>query len=278
MAKQFYSPGMLLGVLALSVVSHASRAAAAPTVSISASPDDVTVGERSRLTWASTHATKCVGSGSWTGVQPLKESKDTGHLTKTVTFTLACTGTGGTARKSVTVKVTGGSTAAPTVTISANPRTVTQGSTTVINWSSSNAKACTGTGAWTGSEGLSGTRSTGALTTDVTFALTCTGAGGSASQSTTVSVTAAPVSGDATLSWSAPTTNTNGTPVSALTGYHLYYGSSASELTKSIAISGAATDKYEITGLTAGTWYFAVAADASDGTESAKSAVGSKTI
>lgn len=88
----------------------------------------------------------------------------------------------------------------------------------------------------------------------------------------------APVSGYATLSWVAPTTNTNGTLVSPLTGYHLYYGYMASALTKSIVVSGGATTSYEITGLTSGTWYFAVAADTADGTESAQSAVGSKTI
>jgi hypothetical protein len=35
---------------------------------------------------------------------------------------------------------------------------------------------------------------------------------------------------------------------------------------------------YEITGLTSGTWYFAIAANAADGTQSAMSNIGSKTI
>jgi hypothetical protein len=49
-------------------------------------------------------------------------------------------------------------------------------------------------------------------------------------------------------------------------------------LTKSLEVNGAATTTYEITGLTTGTWYFAIAADAADGTESAQSSIGSKTI
>jgi hypothetical protein len=49
-------------------------------------------------------------------------------------------------------------------------------------------------------------------------------------------------------------------------------------LTKSLAVNGAATTTYEVTGLTTGTWYFAVAADAADGIESAHSSIGSKTI
>jgi hypothetical protein len=92
-----------------------------------------------------------------------------------------------------------------------------------------------------------------------------------------VTVTAA-ATGSATLTWSAPTTNTDGTPVTTLTGYHIYYGTSTAALTQSIAVSGATTTTYTVTGLTSGTWYFAVAADASDGTESAQSPIGSKTF
>jgi hypothetical protein len=108
------------------------------------------------------------------------------------------------------------------------------------------------------------------------YTLSCTGGGGTTSQSTTVTVTASS-NGTANLSWSAPTTNTDGTPV-GLTGYHIYYGTTQGAMTQSIAVSGATTTSYEITGLTSGTWYFAVAADASDGTESAQSNIGSKSI
>ena len=79
------------------------------------------------------------------------------------------------------------------------------------------------------------------------------------------------------MSWAPPTTNTNGTPVTALSGYTLYYGTSPSALTQSVTV-GSSTTSYTVTGLAAGTWYFAVAADAADGTESAMSNVGSKTI
>jgi hypothetical protein len=80
------------------------------------------------------------------------------------------------------------------------------------------------------------------------------------------------------LSWTPPTTNTDGTPVTTLAGYHVYYGTSQAGLTQSVAISGAATTTYQVTGLAAGTWYFAVAADAMDGTQGPQSALGSKTL
>jgi hypothetical protein len=87
-----------------------------------------------------------------------------------------------------------------------------------------------------------------------------------------------PTTGSATLMWSAPTENTNGTAVTPLTGYTIYYGTSEGALTHSVVVSGAATLTYTITGLTTGTWYFAVAADAADSTQSAMSEIGSKTF
>ena len=87
-------------------------------------------------------------------------------------------------------------------------------------------------------------------------------------------------SGTATLSWAPPTATTEGEPLpmSSLKGYHVFYGTSANALTKSVAVSGAATTSTEISGLTSGTWFFAVAADATDGTEGARSAVASASI
>jgi hypothetical protein len=93
-----------------------------------------------------------------------------------------------------------------------------------------------------------------------------------------VSVTVTPpTTGNATLTWSAPTVNTNGTPVTTLTGYHVYYGNSQ-PLTQYMTVSGATTTTYEFTQLAAGTWIFAVTAMAADGTESAQSPIGTKTI
>ncbi len=84
--------------------------------------------------------------------------------------------------------------------------------------------------------------------------------------------------GTAALSWSPPTTNTNGTAVVPLTGYHIHYGTSQGAMNKSVAVSGASTTSYELTGLTPATWYFAISADAADGTRGPESSIGSKTI
>jgi hypothetical protein len=250
-----------------------------PTVSVTASPATITSGSRTLISWSTTHATACTAAGDWTGSKPLSGAKNTGWLTSDEVFALTCTGPGGSATNQVTVAVVSAPVGVPTVSITATPTTITSGSRTLITWSTTNATACTATGDWTGSKPLSGAKNTGLLTTDEVFALTCTGPAGTASQSATVTVAAAPpTTGEATLSWSAPTTNTNGTPVVPLAGYHVYYGNTASTLTKSIAVSGANTTSAEISGLAAGTWFFAVAADASDGTEGPQSAIGSLTI
>jgi hypothetical protein len=84
--------------------------------------------------------------------------------------------------------------------------------------------------------------------------------------------------GAATLSWTPPTTNTNGTPLTDLTGYTINYGTSADSLTSSVNVPQATTTSYTFQGLSSGTWYFTVSAYASDGSQSAPSSVASKTI
>ncbi len=97
---------------------------------------------------------------------------------------------------SASVTISGGSassTAKPTVSLTASPSNVLSGGTTTLAWSSSNATACTASGGWTGSQTLSGSKTTGALSANQTYTLTCTGSGGSAAQSASVAVNA-PVS------------------------------------------------------------------------------------
>ncbi len=81
-----------------------------------------------------------------------------------------------------------------------------------------------------------------------------------------------------TLSWTAPVLNTNGTIVNDLAGYHIHYGKSASAMNRMVDIYGAATKTGKVASLTHGTYYFAVSAYTSAGTESAPSATVSKTI
>jgi hypothetical protein len=84
--------------------------------------------------------------------------------------------------------------------------------------------------------------------------------------------------GSATLSWTAPTENTNGTPLMNLAGYTIYYGTSLGALTQTIQVPNPSAITYSVGNLSAGTYYFAVTAYTSSGTQSTQSAIGSKTI
>jgi hypothetical protein len=93
----------------------------------------------------------------------------------------------------------------------------------------------------------------------------------------TVNVTAA-ATPTATVAWIAPTQNTDGSALTDLAGYRIYYGTSASALNQTITINNAGITTYVIDNLGSGTWYFAVKAVDTTGLESDLSAVGSKTI
>jgi hypothetical protein len=84
--------------------------------------------------------------------------------------------------------------------------------------------------------------------------------------------------GSASLSWTAPTQNTNGTPLTDLAGYTIYYGTSPSEMTQTIQVADPSATSYVVGNLSAGTYYFAVAAYTSTATQSVQSSVGSETI
>lgn len=79
-----------------------------PVVALSGSPTAVASGASSTLTWSSTNATGCTASGGWSGGRATSGSTTTGALATTTTYSLTCTGTGGSANKSATVAVSGG--------------------------------------------------------------------------------------------------------------------------------------------------------------------------
>ena len=93
-----------------------------------------------------------------------------------------------------------------------------------------------------------------------------------------IQVNAAVVNGSATLSWVAPTTNTDGSPLTDLAGFIINYGTSAGSMTQSITVANATASGYTVQNLTAGTWYFTVTVYTTLGTQSAPSDVASKTI
>jgi hypothetical protein len=85
-------------------------------------------------------------------------------------------------------------------------------------------------------------------------------------------------SGNATVQWNAPTTNTDGSALTDLASYRIAYGQTQSDLSQFVDAGGATATSYTLSNLTSGTWYFAVIAVNADGIESTLSNVTSKMI
>ena len=84
--------------------------------------------------------------------------------------------------------------------------------------------------------------------------------------------------GAATLEWTAPTTQTNGSTLADLAGYRIHYGKAMGSLDKTIEIRNPSISSYVIEGLAPGTYYFAVTAFNSRNHESERSNAGRKEI
>ena len=189
-----------------------------PTVTLTANPTTITVGQYSVLSWTSTNADSCLASGGWSGQQALS-----GTLmvtpTKTTTYTLTCSA----GRRSSTISLAITVIApAPTVTLTANPTSIAVGQSSTLMWNSTNADSCSASGSWSGPQAISGSLMVSPTVSSV-YNLTCVGSGGSATSFANIAVTSSgltptvtltanpttiPYGQSSTLTWSS--TNTTG--------------------------------------------------------------------
>jgi Putative Ig domain len=93
--------------------------------------------------------------------------------------------------------------------------------------------------------------------------------------SITVGATA---TGATTLSWTPPAMNTDGTALTDLAGYRIYWGTAQNSYTNSKTLNGPGFSSAVIDQLTPATWYFVVTALDSAGNESAYSNVATKKV
>ena len=84
--------------------------------------------------------------------------------------------------------------------------------------------------------------------------------------------------GSASLSWTPPTTRTDGSPLNNLAGFRIYYGTSSGVYTETISLNSAGLTSYLVEGLSGGTWFFTMTSFDTDGIESNFSPERSKTI
>ncbi|NTV44438.1 MAG: hypothetical protein HGA67_01950 [Candidatus Yonathbacteria bacterium] len=192
----------------------------APSADISASPNPVTRGSSTTLTWSSTDATSCTASGGWSGTKATSGTQTVGPLGGDVSYTITCTGSGGTSTDSTTAYVVdvcgngidddgdgltdmsdGGCTSPsdtsevnpPTVVLTASPSSVPYNGTAALSWNATGpGTTCIASGDWSGTKMVTGAQTVTALTRNTTYVLACTNSGGSASATQDIFVAPAP--------------------------------------------------------------------------------------
>lgn len=159
-----------------------------PNVSIQSSTAVIGSGGSVTINWNVLYAEKCEAQGAWTGPRPLAGSQVVEQIAASSTFALSCTGkTGKTGVGSVTVTVDDGQ---PQVNLSTLNPTVVSGANATLVWSSAHVDSCVASGDWSGDRAAEGSAQVGPISANQAYTLTCTGAVGSATSSTSVSVTA----------------------------------------------------------------------------------------
>ena len=149
------------------------------------------------------------------------------------------------------------------MSFSASSAVIASGSSVVLNWSSTQATSCAASGGWAGDLPVSGSQTVGPLTANTTFTLGCTDGSETAIQMLTVSV-----SGLLALNWQAPTENVDGTPLTDLASYRIYYGEGSRNYFETVNVADPAALMHSFT-LISGSYYVAMTAIDVDGNESA---------
>jgi len=148
------------------------------------------------------------------------------------------------------------------VTLTANKTTSTGSFAPVLTWSTNPvAQTCTASGGWSGTKAEHGTQTLATISANTNYTLTCTWSAGSAN-----------------VTWTAPTTNVDGSALTNLAAFKVVYGTSSTALTNSKTVDDVTSRSTTVSPLTPGTWYFAVRAVNTANAESGNSNVTSKVV
>ena len=157
--------------------------------------------------------------------------------------------------------------APPVVTIALAAPTVPAAGAYTLNWSATGATSCTASAvpanaAWSGAKAVSGSLQLSGVNVGDAFTLSCSTAGDLTAQ----------------LTWTAPVKNTDGSTLTDLAGYGLYWWQGAGAAVKRQDITSPGTLTFTTPALAAGAWNFAIDAVNGMGTRSSISGTAVKTL
>jgi RHS repeat-associated protein len=198
--------------IGISVQLNLNAAFGEPQASISASPETILLGESATLSWTSTYAGTCMIEPGIGAVDP--NGSTVISPTETTTYTITASGPCGSVTDTVTVAVL----YPPTVSISVDPGVILLGDSSTLTWSSTHADTCL-IEPGVGTVDPNGSTTVSPIGT-LTYFITATGPGGTATDTATITVLYPPtvaisaepesiVLGDsATLTWNSTNTDT----------------------------------------------------------------------
>ena len=174
----------------------------APVISLVASPNPVSLGDKTTITWLVQGASSCESDSTMD--KPPVEWSNPGvsgsfslALADSTEFSLKCVGPGGTASQDLQVNTT---ISPPLVSLSVTSRNIKVGEGVTIAWSTERAQRCVGVGggdlaalaAWNKTQPLTGSMYLAPNQT-TSLALRCTGIGGTTAVSPVASILVAPL-------------------------------------------------------------------------------------
>lgn len=174
------SDGYFYGTTRDTIYRFDSTVPPPPFISITASPNVITVGHSTTLTWSATNATSCTASGAWIDASATSGTESVSPTsTGPNTFTLTCTGTGGSVTASAVLNVN----PLPAISLTLSPSNIEVGATATLSWSNTGTSAsCTASGAWSGTQPSAGSLLvTPSSAGSYTYTLTCSSAAGDSS-------------------------------------------------------------------------------------------------
>jgi phospholipase C len=235
---------LLLSGCSAQINRESPSGSAAPVVSIAANPGSINPGNSTTLTVTASNATQVVVTGTDGSTYDLPSGGGTQTVRPAATTTYTATATGPAGSASATASVTVASATAPTVSITANPTSITAGSSSLLTIIASNSTQVTVTGSDGSKFTLAASGGTQAVSPSATttYTASATGPGGTASASATVTITANP----------APTVTISANPAAIAPGGSTTLTVSATDATQ-VTIKGSDGSLYTLPSPSGGT-------------------------